>query len=213
LIWTTEVNFNKPKPSEGFIPLTSGIRIAHCSADFELLTKQGFVFLKLVLPQLKFDHLLPGLCIYTGMEGHCLLHRRHLGPSSSFQGLGFGLPNSSSEQDGLVAQMNSEIVKGVIGLSFTKRHLQWNQVLGHATSASINPKVGWQRDYSELGRLCPCIRCLGEIRWVIIEIIENVYIQVVRVIICIKPLPEMGKSRMSEAIYLSLETISLPGNV
>jgi hypothetical protein len=61
LIRTTEVDFDRPKPSEGFIPLTSGIWIAHRSADFELLAKQGFVFLKLVLPRVKFDHLLPGL--------------------------------------------------------------------------------------------------------------------------------------------------------
>jgi hypothetical protein len=74
LIWTTEVDFDRPKQSKGFIPLTSGIQITHCSADFELLVKQGFVFLKLVLSRLKFDHLLPGLCIYTGMEGRCLLH-------------------------------------------------------------------------------------------------------------------------------------------
>jgi hypothetical protein len=147
------------------------------------------------------------------MEGHRLLHRRHLGPSSSFQGLGFGLPNSCSEQDGLVAQVNSEIVQGIIGLSFTKGYLQWNQILGHTTSASINPKVGWQRDYSELGRIRPCIRCLSEISLVIIEIIQNVYIQVVRFIICIKPLPEMRKSGTGEAIYLSLETIPLPGDV
>src|SRR3981189_492378 len=106
LIRTPEVDFNRPKPSQRFISLTSGIWVAHCSADFELLAKQGFVFLKLVLPRLKFHHLLPCLCIYAGMEGDCLLHRRHLGPSSSFQGLGIGLPNGCSEQDGLVAKVN-----------------------------------------------------------------------------------------------------------
>jgi hypothetical protein len=120
LIRTPKVNFNRPKPSQGFISLTLGIWVAHCSADFELFMKQGFVFLKLVLPQLMFHHLLPGLCIYAGMEGDCLLHQHHLGPSSSFQRLGFGLPNGRSEQDGLVAQVNTEIVKGIIGLPSTK---------------------------------------------------------------------------------------------
>jgi hypothetical protein len=118
LIRTPEVYFNRPKPSQRFIALTPGIWVAHCGADFELLAEQGFVFLKLVMPRLKFHHLLPGLCVYAGMEGDCLLHRCHLGPSSSFQGLGFGLPNGCSEQDGLVAQVDAEIVKGIIGLPF-----------------------------------------------------------------------------------------------
>ena len=74
VIRTPQVNFDGPEPSEGLVSLTSGIWVAYGSADFELLPKQGFVFLKLVLPRLKFHHLLPGLCIYTGMEGHCLLH-------------------------------------------------------------------------------------------------------------------------------------------
>src|SRR6267154_1473671 len=141
VIRTPHVDFDGPEPSEGLILLTSSIWIAQGSADFELLAKQGFVFLKLVLPQLKLHHLLPGLCIYTGMEGHCLLHRRHLGPSSSFQGLRFGLPDCCSEQDCLVAQVNLEVVKGIIGLPFMKRHLQRNQILCHRSSASIYPEV------------------------------------------------------------------------
>ncbi|KAG1729749.1 hypothetical protein EDD22DRAFT_960815 [Suillus occidentalis] len=141
LIRTPKVNFNRPKPSQRFIALTLGIWVAHRGADFELLVEQGFVFLKLVVPRLKFHHLLPGLCVYAGMEGDCLLHRHHLGPGSSFQGLRFGLPNGCSEQDGLVAQVDPEIVKGIVGLPFTKRHLQGNQILCHASSASINPKV------------------------------------------------------------------------
>jgi hypothetical protein len=141
LIRTPEVDFNGPKPSQGFISLTSGIWVANRGADFELLVEQGFVFLKLVMPWLKFHHLLPGLCIYAGMEGDCLLHQHHLGPSLSFQGLGFGLPNGCSEQNGLVAQVDLEIVKGIIGLPFMKRHLQGNQILCCASSASISLKV------------------------------------------------------------------------
>jgi hypothetical protein len=75
------------------------------------------------------------------LEEHCLLHWCHLGPSLSFQDLGFCLPNWCLEQDHLIAQVNSEVVKGIIGLPFTKQHLQWNQILCHTSSALIYPKV------------------------------------------------------------------------
>jgi hypothetical protein len=69
-----QVDFNGPKPCQGLIPLTLGIWVTDSSVYFELLTKQQFVFLKLGLPRLKLHHLPSGFIIYTGLEGHCLLH-------------------------------------------------------------------------------------------------------------------------------------------
>jgi hypothetical protein len=77
----------------------------------------------------------------------------------------------------------------------------------------IYPEARWQWDYRELGGVWPCVGWLNEICRVIIEIIENVYVQVVRIVICIESLSKMRKSRSSESIYLPLETIALPGDV